>query len=96
MSICTIAFCLANLYVNVEVAGPQKAFAMEHVHEEGAWCENHYCKGNPVTLKIGMPIALGRDDMLIYYGLKHTSFLQEKHDTGQNTWFISITWMPFR
>ncbi len=94
---CTILFCLANLYINVELAGPQRVYSTP-THEEGYFCGTKvgYCKGPMATVKIGMPIALGRNDMLIYYGLKHTSFPGEVHDKGQNTPFVSFTWMPFR
>lgn len=94
MSLCTIAFCMANLYVNVEVTEPQKVhFSSDH--SEGNWCDHHWCRGPIGTLKIGMPIKI-QDNMVVYYGVKHTSFITEPHDKGQNSWFVSVTWMPFR
>lgn len=96
MSLCTIAFCLANLYVNVEVSEPTKFYLGNQA--EGYVCpgrNQHWCNGPMGTLKIGMPVKID-DTMVIYYGVKHTSFIMEPHDRGQNQWFVSFTWMPFR
>lgn len=92
---CTILFCLANLYINVELA-PSESFA-RNTHQEGYWCGDagRYCRGPMATVKIGMPIPVG-DKMLIYYGFKHTSFPMEPTDNGQNVPFVSFTWVPFR
>lgn len=93
MSFCTVAFCLANLYVNVEVTG-QPVLHEDKGNYEGYWCYNHWCHGPLATLKIGMPVLVN-DHAVIYYGIKHTSFLSDRSDLGQNTWFVSFTYMPF-
>lgn len=93
---CSILFCLANLYINVELSAPQKVYDTP-THLEGYFCGTNvgFCKGPQATVKIGMPIPVG-DNMLIYYGFKHTSFPMEVHDKGQNSPFVSFTWVPFK
>jgi hypothetical protein len=88
---CTILFCLANLYINVELSQPISS----NQREEGYWCVNHWCRGPQAIVKVGMPIPVG-DKMLIYYGFKHTSFPMESMDKGQDMPFVSFTWVPFR
>ena len=88
---CTILFCLSMLYVNVELSEP----GYNAKYNEGMWCTNHFCRGPQATVKVGMPILVN-ERTLIYYGFKHTSFINEPHDKGQNTPFVSITWVPFR
>lgn len=92
---CTILFCLANLYINVELAD-SKVYRSP-THDEGYLCGTRvgFCRGPLATVKIGMPVPI-RDNMLIYYGFKHTSFPMESTDKGQNTPFISWTWVPFK
>lgn len=91
MDLCTIAFCLANLYVTGEVlpnpgSGPQS--------NEGYWCGHRPCQGPIGRLRLGM-VAQLTDNFVIDYGVEHQSFILEK-DRGYETVFLSITWRPFR
>lgn len=91
--ICTMVFCVASLYVDVELSKPK--FYITPVRNEGYWCSYRSCKGPLADLTIGMPVQV-TEEIRIAYGFKHSSFPMDRKDVGQNGWFISFKWEPFK
>lgn len=87
---CLAVFCLANLYVSVELTQPRYRVR----YNEGYWCTNHQCDGPLADVHLGMRINLDRVE--IDYGLRHQSFPMEPYDKGQNGPFVRIEWRPFK
>lgn len=88
---CSLLFCLANLYVNLEVSQPK----FNAQYEEGYFCTDHYCKGPLTEVKLGMRVEISKHWELDY-GFKHSSFVLEPNDKGQNIPFIKVEWRPFK
>jgi hypothetical protein len=87
---CTIAvFCLSNLYITGELTQQNRAWM------EGSWCRTHWCRGPQAELTIGMKWYV-TEHVVVDYGLKHTSFISEPDDRGQEVPFVSLTWRPFK
>lgn len=90
--ICTLLFCLANLYVSGEVhVEPIRPRANEY-----RWCgeSSRICEGPRGRFRIGILSQLS-DELVLDYGWEHNSYLFED-DAGENTLFMSLTWRPFQ
>lgn len=89
---CSLLFCLMNLYVTGEIkANP----GYDMWRNEGYWCMDHRCEGPLAEIRIGMAVQLPKGWELDY-GFLHQSFPMENGDKGMNVPFVSLTWRPFR
>lgn len=89
MGFCTIAFCLANLYVTGEISQPVQEYKN---YEGAAWCTDHWCSGPIGELTIGMLVPIS-PEVTVTYGVTHESYIMES-DRGQERFFFSFTWRP--
>lgn len=60
---------------------------------EGAWCNNHWCRGPMGSLEIGHSTEIGHG-LTLSYRVKHVSFIEET-DRGYESFGLDLVWRPF-
>lgn len=93
MSLCTIAFCLANLYVSGQIEKGQEVRQLSQ-GAEGTWCQDHICSGPVGVLTLGMRVNVTRS-LTLEYGILHKSYITEG-DRGYEVPFAKLEWRPFQ
>lgn len=88
-----VAFCLldpSKVYVRAEMYAPTHASQFE-----GRWCKNHWCRGPMGVLRLGIEIDITRE-LQLDVGYQHQSDIQDFHDRGEESPYLSLTWRPWR